>query len=49
MIEVMFEVIRYFGLNNRPSSGVKLKLKEFRFFYIGKSINSDCEMKTRLK
>ena len=28
MIEVMFEVMRYFALNHRPSSGVKLKLKE---------------------
>ena len=28
MIEMMFEVMRYFGLNHRPSSGVKLKLKE---------------------
>ena len=28
MIEVMFEVMLYFGLNHRPSSGVKLKLNE---------------------
>ena len=28
VMEVMFKVMRYFGLNHRPSSGVKLKLKE---------------------
>ena len=32
MIEVMFEVMRYFGLNHRPSSGVKWKLNELRGF-----------------
>ena len=38
MIEMMmFEVMRYFGLNHRPSSGVKLKLNERSGFYIGKS------------
>ena len=28
--KVMFEVMRYFGLNHRPSSGVKWKLIELR-------------------
>ena len=28
MNKVMFEVMRYFGLNHRPSSGVKWKLIE---------------------
>ena len=37
MIEVMLEVMRYFGLNHRPSSGVKVKINELRGFYIGKS------------
>ena len=30
MNKVMFEVMRYFGLNHRPSSGVKLKLIKLR-------------------
>ena len=30
MNKVMFEVMRYFGLNHRPSSGVKQKLNELR-------------------
>ena len=30
MIEVMFEDMRYLGLNHRPSSGVKWKLNELR-------------------
>ena len=37
---MMFEIMRYFGLNHRPSSGLKLKLKELRTFvliYIGNS------------
>ena len=45
MIEVMFEVLRYFGLSNRPSSGVKLKLKELVVFTLESQINSDFEMK----
>ena len=34
MIEVVLEVMRYFGLN---PSGVKLKLKELCSIYIGKT------------
>ena len=30
---VMFEVMRYFGLNHRPSSGMKWKLNELRGTY----------------
>ena len=30
MNKVMFEVMRYFGLNHRPSSGEKWKLIELR-------------------
>ena len=39
MIEVMFEVMQYFGLNHRhrPSSGVKLKLNELCGLFIVKS------------
>ena len=45
MIEVMFEVMRYFGLKHRPSSGVKLKLKELRCYLHWKSqINSDLKL-----
>ena len=32
VIKEMCQVMRYFGLNHRPSSGVKLKLKELRSF-----------------
>ena len=32
MIERLKEVMRYFGLNHRPSSGVKMKLSEPRDF-----------------
>ena len=46
MIDVLFEVMRYFGLNYRLSSGVKLKLNELRGSFTLKSqINSDYEMK----
>ena len=30
MNKMMFEVMRYFGLNHRPSSGVKWQLIELR-------------------
>ena len=43
IIQMMLEVMRYFGLYHRPLSQVKLKLKEPRSFYI--EINSDYEMK----
>ena len=39
----MFEVMRYFGLNHRPS-GVKRKLNELRGFYMESQINTDYEM-----
>ena len=46
MIEIMFEVMRYFNLNSRPSSGVKLKLNKLRGSFTLKSqINSDYDMK----
>ena len=41
MIGVVFEVMQYFGLNHRPSSGVKLKEKEHLSFYI-RINNSSC-------
>ena len=52
MNKVMFEVIRYFGLNhcvnyydNRPSSGVKWKLIELRVtFTLESQINTKYEM-----
>ena len=44
MIELMFEVMRYFGLNHRPSSGVKWKLNELRGFTLESQINTDYEM-----
>ena len=34
MIEVMFDLMRYFGLNHRPSSGVKWKLQELRSYLL---------------
>ena len=46
MIEVMFEVNRYFDLNYKPSSGVKLKLNELcNSFKLKGQINSDYNMK----
>ena len=45
MIEMEFEVMRYFGLNHRPSSGVKWKLNEPRgTFTLESQINTDYEM-----
>ena len=45
MNKVMFEVMRYFGLNHRPSPGVKWKLNELRETFTLKSqINIDYEM-----
>ena len=42
MIEVMLEVMRYFGLNHRQSSDVKLKLNELRAtFTLESQINTD--------
>ena len=34
-MEVMFKLMRYVGINHRPSTGVKLKLKELGSFNIG--------------
>ena len=41
----MLEVMGYFGLNHRPSSGVKCKLNELRvtFFTLESQINTECE------
>ena len=48
MNNVIFEVMRYFGLNQRPSSGVKSKLIELGVTYTMKSqiskINTESEM-----
>ena len=48
MIEVIFEIMRYFGLNYRPSfpsSGVKRKLNELRgTLTLESQINTDYEM-----
>ena len=45
MKKVMFEIMRYFGLNHRPSSGVKWKLIEFRgSFTLESQINTEYEM-----
>ena len=46
MNKVMFEVMRYFGLNHRPSSGVKWKLIELRrvTFTLESQINTEYEM-----
>ena len=45
MNQVMFEVMRYFGLNHRLSSGVKRKLNELRVtFTLESQINTEYEM-----
>ena len=45
MNKVMFEVMRYFGLNHRPSSDVKWKLIELRVTFTSESqINTEYEM-----
>ena len=45
MNKVMFEEMRYFGLNHRPSSGVKWKLNELRgTFTLESQINTEYEM-----
>ena len=45
MNKVMFEVMRYFGLNHRPSSGVIWKLIELReTFTLYSQINTEYEM-----
>ena len=45
MNKVMIEVMRYFGLNHRPSSGVKRKLNELRVtFTLESQINTEYEM-----
>ena len=44
MNKVMFEVMRYFGLNHRQSSGVKWKLIELRVtFTLESQINTEYE------
>ena len=41
---MMFEVMRYFGLNHRPSSGVKWKLIELgETFTLESQINTEYE------
>ena len=37
-IEVMFEAMQYLVLNHRPSSSVKMKLKELPRFYVDNEI-----------
>ena len=45
MNKMMFEVMRYFGLNHRPSSEVKWKLIELRVtFTLENQINTEYEM-----
>ena len=45
MNKVMFEVMRNFGLNHKPSSGMKWKLNELRgTFTLESQINTDYEM-----
>ena len=42
---LMFEVMLYFGLNHRPSSGVKWKLIKLRVtFTLESQINTEYEM-----
>ena len=45
MNKVMFEVMRYFGLNHMPSSSVKWKWNELRrTFTLESQINTEYEM-----
>ena len=45
MNKEIFEVMRFFGLNHRPSSGVKWKLNKLRGTFTLKSqINTEYEM-----
>ena len=37
VFELKMKLMRYFGLNHRPSSGMKMKLKEPRSYYIESS------------
>ena len=45
---MMFESMRYFGLDHWPSSGVKMKLNELRDFMLESQFNSVYEMRLEL-
>ena len=45
MIEMMFEVMRFIGLNHRPSSDGKLNTMNFVVFRLESEINSENDIK----